>query len=120
MKPNSRSLAERVLGVVSSLVPSNLRGDWLREWNAEFRNTRDFGLKFITGRLVGAIEDASRMRSRTIRRNSMITKDIKHALSRWRREPAFAVVVVVLLTIGLGANTAVFALVEATLIRPLP
>ena len=120
MRTDSRSLAERLLPIVGALVPRHLRRDWLREWKAEFRSSSDRGHWFMSGRLVGAIEDASRMRSRTVRRDSMITQDIKHALNRWRQQPAFALIVVAILAVGLGANTAVFALVEATMIRPLP
>ncbi len=120
MRPESRTIADRLLGLASLLVPGHLRRDWLREWQAEFRSSRDNRAFFAAGRLAGAAEDALRMRSRTARRNSMITHDIKHALNRWRRQPLFALVVVAILAVGLGANTAVFALVEATMIRPLP
>ncbi len=120
MRTDSRGFAERLLQLVGRLVPGYLRREWLREWKAEFRSSRDRGHWFTLARLAGAIEDASRMRSRTLRRDSMITQDIKHALKHWRRQPAFAAVVVAILTVGLGANTAVFALVEATMIRPLP
>jgi len=46
--------------------------------------------------------------------------DLRLAARQLRREPGFALVVVLTLALGLGVNTAVFALVEGLLLRPLP
>lgn len=46
--------------------------------------------------------------------------EVKRSLRRLARVPGFAVVVVLTLALGVGANTAIFTVVEATLLRPLP
>jgi predicted permease len=46
--------------------------------------------------------------------------DMKHVCRRLGRSPGFAITVVLTLAIGIGANTAVFSVLNSVLIRPLP
>src|SRR4030095_5891606 len=51
---------------------------------------------------------------------STILQDLRYAVRALMRQPGFAAIVVITLAVGLGANAAVFGVVDALLLRPMP
>src|SRR5262245_7415119 len=74
-------------------------------------------------RLKRTMTDIGRKRDREMRATQWLDElrdDLKFSFRQLRRSPAFTFVATLTLALGIGVNSAIFALVDATLLRPLP
>ncbi len=108
-----------VIRLISLLVPSRKRMEWKDEWEAELcYASHRLNRVALVLRCGGALIHAMWLRQREWRLE-MLIQDITYALRTLLKKPAFTTVVISLLAIGIGANTAIFSIVYSVLLRPL-
>src|SRR5215472_13629247 len=103
----SVSIQEHLEERIDELIEEGMSRD-----EAERAARRDFGN-------VTLLQERSREVWQWPRIESLLV-DLKHVCRRLRRSPGFAITVVLTLAIGIGANTAVFSVLNSVLLRPLP
>ncbi len=119
----------RIIAAAARLVPLPRRDRWRKEWEAEatYAWQRDSGggspsratrLR-LQVRVLSCVIDALWEGKENMSMTGVVN-DGRFALRALLRRPAFAAIAVLTLALGIGANTAVFTLVDGVLLQPLP
>jgi putative ABC transport system permease protein len=129
-----------VIQVVSAFIPKRLRTEWRREWDAELTYQEAEIARWhapgwrtwllLMRRSLGSAWDAVCLQRRRFDLvfvqdfaracTSDLALDLRYGLRRIARAPGFAAVVLLTMSVGIGASTAVFSVVRAVLLKPLP
>jgi predicted permease len=105
-----------------------LRTDWRQEWEAELRNREMLLAEWdnlnwktkldLLRRSLGAFRDALLLQPRRL--EDEMFQDLRFGVRMLFKNKAVTAVAVLSLSLGIGANTAIFSLVDRLLVRPLP
>jgi putative ABC transport system permease protein len=92
----------------------------LSQDEARQRAQREFGRTDASSRTLATLGDRIERQRRAGRFLGELWQDAGHGFRLLRRNPGFAAVAILTLALGIGANTAIFSLADAALMRPLP
>src|SRR5262245_61898299 len=117
-----------LIALAGVIVPRRLRADWRQEWEAELRcretlladwDKLDWRNKLdLLRRSAGALWDAICLQPRRL--EDEMFQDLRYGCRMLLKNRLLTMVAVITLGVGIGANTAIFSMVNKVLLRPLP
>src|SRR5262249_44100482 len=122
------SLSRSLIALISVIVPRRFPARFRREWEAELEyreaalakwNRLDRTAKIeMFRRSLGAFWDALLLQPRRL--EDEMFQDLRYGARMLLKSKMFTLVAVISLALGIGANTAIFSLINAMMLRMLP
>src|SRR5690349_7793568 len=117
MLPQDQSISDRAYRLLLRVLPFDLRGDYGDEMEEVFREQRA-AKRGVAALIALWWETITGIFSTAPREHlAILLQDVRRTFRTMRRERTYTALAIVILALGIGANTALFSVIHAILLR---